>query len=453
MLMSVDVRLSVGGSIKPDVQLLLTLEILCNKQDFVGVSVASACRIVRRVSESIAALRSIYFHMASSDLKLDTAAAQFYAIARFQITNKRYCTTMATHDETIVNNNHLKQRFEAGHFRTKLFVEDADLPSAAIYESKELHFKSGDDLKLLGKFIAHQLDVSKWEKIQKYITEATEKHSGVEEIYSEKNILLQEISDLRRDIVPEKKRKTAKELQLMELGCQAREGCAAKFTNEEMDLATHFSKYDYNASGSANDFDDGDHEKGTLMKVKRNSQFYLGLSHDTYFLIELLVENVRAPQSHILIVLKKIRLNDSFTRLAIDFSISKGWRKVQQLGLASEYKNQQSPIGNWLNHLFGLTFLPPAEVGECFAQDFMSDKPQDSKVDQFTDYLVDTYIDSDSKFLPEIIKRHEKKYIRRETLLKQQFIQSKIMQLNRHEVSHYNFVKCVSYKLGSVVNL
>nr|CAI5841261.1 unnamed protein product [Callosobruchus analis] len=72
------------------------------------------------------------------------------------------------------------------------------------------------------------------------------------------------------------------------------------------------------------------------------------------------------------------------------------WRKIQQLGLASEYKNQQSPIGNWLNHLFGLTFLPPAEVGECFAQDFMSDKPQDSKVDQFTDYLVDTYIDSDS---------------------------------------------------------
>nr|CAI5865708.1 unnamed protein product [Callosobruchus analis] len=69
--------------------------------------------------------------------------------------------------------------------------------------------------------------------------------------------------------------------------------------------------------------------------------------------------------------------------------------KIQQLGLASEYKNQQSPIGNWLNHLFGLTFLPPAEVGEYFAQDFMSDKPQDSKVDQFNDYLVDTYIDSE----------------------------------------------------------
>nr|CAI5841229.1 unnamed protein product [Callosobruchus analis] len=188
------------------------------------------------------------------------------------------------------------------------------------------------------------------------------------------------------------------------------------------------------------------------------------------------------------------------------YTLQERWRKIQQLGLASEYKNQQSPLGNWLNHLFGLTFLPPAEVGECFTQDFMSDKPQDSKVDQFTDYLVDTYVDSDSKFPPEIwaenscsifrttntcesfhskfkrenlspypnihsfvkvltemqtdtyiklnsIKRHEKKYIRRETLLKQQFIQSKIMQLNRHGISRYNFVKCVSYKFSSVVNL
>jgi hypothetical protein len=30
------------------------------------------------------------------------------------------------------------------------------------------------------------------------------------------------------------------------------------------------------------------------------------------------------------------------------------WRKIQQLGLASEYKNEQSPIGTWLKHLFGL---------------------------------------------------------------------------------------------------
>nr|CAI5821719.1 unnamed protein product [Callosobruchus analis] len=174
-----------------------------------------------------------------------------------------------------------------------------------------------------------------------------------------------------------------------------------------------------------------------------------------------------------------------------DLNTKKGLYNGTKLVISSmrKYKNRQSPIGNWLNHLFGLPFLPPAEVGECFVQNFMSDKPEDSKVDQFTDYLVDTCIDSDSKFPPEIwaenscsifrstntcesfhskfkrenlspypnihsfVKRLEKKYIRRETLLKQQFIQSKIMQLNRHEISRYNFVKCVSYKLGSVVNL
>jgi hypothetical protein len=65
------------------------------------------------------------------------------------------------------------------------------------------------------------------------------------------------------------------------------------------------------------------------------------------------------------------------------------WRKIQQLGLASEYKNEQSPIGTWLKHLFGLTFLPPAEVGDCFAEDFMCEKPENSKLDQFADYLVD----------------------------------------------------------------
>jgi hypothetical protein len=78
------------------------------------------------------------------------------------------------------------------------------------------------------------------------------------------------------------------------------------------------------------------------------------------------------------------------------------WRKIQQLGLASECKNEQSPIGTWLKHLFGLTFLPPAEVGDSFAEDFMCEKPENSKLDQFADYLVDNYTDSESKFPPEI---------------------------------------------------
>lgn len=33
------------------------------------------------------------------------------------------------------------------------------------------------------------------------------------------------------------------------------------------------------------------------------------------------------------------------------------WRKIQGLGLAVEYKNQDSVIGKWLKVFFGLTFL------------------------------------------------------------------------------------------------
>jgi hypothetical protein len=60
---------------------------------------------------------------------------------------------------------------------------------------------------------------------------------------------------------------------------------------------------------------------------------------------------------------------------------------------------------------------------------------------------TDTYVKLNS------IKRNEKKYIRREILLKQKFILSKIIQLDRHEISRYNFVKCISYKFSSIANL
>ncbi|KAL0839756.1 hypothetical protein ABMA28_016397 [Loxostege sticticalis] len=62
----------------------------------------------------------------------------------------------------------------------------------------------------------------------------------------------------------------------------------------------------------------------TLYKIKIHSQLYLGLSQDSYFLIDTLVNNVQLPQIHILITLKKIRLNDSYSRLAIDFGLQKG---------------------------------------------------------------------------------------------------------------------------------
>jgi hypothetical protein len=61
---------------------------------------------------------------------------------------------------------------------------------------------------------------------------------------------------------------------------------------------------------------------------------------------------------------------------------------------------------------------------------------------------TDIYVKLNSTILS--IKRNEKKYIRREILLKQQFIRSKIIQLDRHEISRYNFVKCI-FRINLVV--
>jgi hypothetical protein len=46
-----------------------------------------------------------------------------------------------------------------------------------------------------------------------------------------------------------------------------------------------------------------------------------------------------------------------------------------------------------MKHFFGLTFLPPEEVGESFVEDFISGKPNDERLDKFVDYLVDNYIE------------------------------------------------------------
>lgn len=60
----------------------------------------------------------------------------------------------------------------------------------------------------------------------------------------------------------------------------------------------------------------------TLSIVEKHSRFYLGLPEDTYFMIKILEFEAKVIYRNILIVLKKIRLNDAFYRLALDFGIS-----------------------------------------------------------------------------------------------------------------------------------
>ncbi|KAF0701804.1 MULE domain-containing protein [Aphis craccivora] len=78
------------------------------------------------------------------------------------------------------------------------------------------------------------------------------------------------------------------------------------------------------------------------------------------------------------------------------------WRKIQSVGLASEFRNKDSEIGKSLKYLFGLPYLPPSEVLKCFTDDLMAMKPIDDKVDKVFDYIFENYMMSDSRFPPEM---------------------------------------------------
>lgn len=85
------------------------------------------------------------------------------------------------------------------------------------------------------------------------------------------------------------------------------------------------------------------------------------------------------------------------------FHLTQSWfRKIQNIGLVSEYKNENSEIGRWLRWTFGLIFLDAAEVEDCFVEDLYSQMPQNQSLIQYADYLVDNYVADDSVFTPNI---------------------------------------------------
>jgi hypothetical protein len=86
------------------------------------------------------------------------------------------------------------------------------------------------------------------------------------------------------------------------------------------------------------------------------------------------------------------------------FHLSQSWiRKIKKLGLISEYMDRGSKIGQFLNSIFGLTFLEPESVGDCFAFDLIAtENVNDSRLTAFLDYLTENYIQEDARFPPEI---------------------------------------------------
>jgi hypothetical protein len=78
------------------------------------------------------------------------------------------------------------------------------------------------------------------------------------------------------------------------------------------------------------------------------------------------------------------------------------WQKIQSFGLSKQYGKKHSEVSQFLKKLFGLSLLPPAEVSDCFAFDFISNLPDDKRVEQFCEYLSENYIDADSTFPPPV---------------------------------------------------
>ena len=78
------------------------------------------------------------------------------------------------------------------------------------------------------------------------------------------------------------------------------------------------------------------------------------------------------------------------------------WRKIQSLGLSKQYGTKDSEVSQFLKKIFGLSLLPPAEVSDCFALDFISNLLHDKRVEQFCDRLLENYIDADSTFPPPV---------------------------------------------------
>jgi len=63
------------------------------------------------------------------------------------------------------------------------------------------------------------------------------------------------------------------------------------------------------------------------------------------------------------------------------------WRKIQYLGLNKQYRKKDSEGSQFLKDIFGLSLLPPAEVSDWFAFDFISNLTNNRRVEQCWDCL------------------------------------------------------------------
>lgn len=128
----------------------------------------------------------------------------------------------------------------------------------------------------------------------------------------------------------------------------------------------------------------------TLLKSKILRDFSLN-----FYPNEVFVDFEKAIHNALQCVWPKSKIN------GCRFHLHQAWyRKIKSLGLTEHYKDKDSEIGKWLKYTFGLTYLNPNDVGDCFIFDLCSIRPENEQVVKYCDYLVNCYIEENSDFPP-----------------------------------------------------
>jgi len=81
-----------------------------------------------------------------------------------------------------------------------------------------------------------------------------------------------------------------------------------------------------------------------------------------------------------------------------------------QLAFFLPVNNKDSEVSQFLKKKVELSLLPPAEICDCLRLEFLSNLPNDRRLEQFSDYLLENYIDADSTlpllFDPNVLHHH-----------------------------------------------
>ncbi|VVC33314.1 Hypothetical protein CINCED_3A013266 [Cinara cedri] len=76
------------------------------------------------------------------------------------------------------------------------------------------------------------------------------------------------------------------------------------------------------------------------------------------------------------------------------------WRKFRSVDLCTHFK-KKTEIGMFLT-FFGLLFLNPNDVEDCFTSDLIAFQPNDDRIHVLCDYFLETYVIACKQFVSTI---------------------------------------------------